>query len=142
MKNIKLCLFLLVVSVCSMSITVAQTPGRASIDAAGNVYDVNGKQIGRITTLGMITDVNGNKVANIDDQGCLVDTIANTNPPRIDKYHSFAKINSQALDQKWTVSTHANGLCKIKDKNGNTIVEAPRTFIKFAPCTINCLTPK
>lgn len=139
MKQLKL-LFIFPTWIVSISLLSAQNKRGSLIDANGNVFDTNGKHIGRITTEGVITNQVGTKVAAIDGQGCLVDTL--TTRRSEDNYYSFSEINADTKDQKWTISVPVDGICKVKDKNGNTIVEVHKNFSQYGACTYNCLAPK
>ena len=142
MMSFKFCF--VVVLICSFSVLdlKAQKHRLPSVDASGNIFDKYGKHIGRIVTDGMLRDSSGIKKASIDRRGCLVDTSVGLNQILPDNYSSRTQIFVQNTDQKWSVSEPIQGICKVKDRNGNTIIEVHKDFLQFTPCVYNCVKEK
>ena len=107
------------------------------IDAAGKVTDQDGKHIGNVTKGGLISDAAGAKVAYVDGKGSLIDASSGKNLGKVGKDGNFvpyASINT------WTVSPANNGICLVKDMEGNVKAEVHETYKHIGACTVHCLS--
>jgi Heavy metal binding domain len=107
------------------------------IDATGKITDASGKHVGNVTKDGVITDATGAKVAYTDGNGSLIDGKTGKNLGKIGKNGNFV---SYSGTETLLVSEPQNGICMVKDKDGNIKAEVHETYKNVGACAVHCMT--
>jgi hypothetical protein len=136
----KICATVIVITL-SMSFSQAQNYKAPKIDASGKITDKNGEHIGNVTTEGVITDQAGAEIAHVDGTGMLIDTKTGKNLGKAEKNGNFVPYLPKP-EEGWTVGPPMNGVCLVKDKDGNVIAEVHESYKQFGACAIHCSSHK
>jgi len=137
LKNI---LLVVLAVVMVMNISQAQNYKAPTIDASGKIADKEGNHIGTVTKEGVITDAMGMKIAYIDAEGSLVDAKTGKKLGKAAQNGNFISADAKTSDEGWIVSAPVNGICLVKDKKGNVIVEVHENYKQYGSCAIYSLT--
>jgi|SRR5882672_8938016 len=124
----------------AINISHGQNYKAPKIDFSGKITDKDGKHIGNVTTAGVITDTMGMKVAYINAEGMLIDEKTGKKLGKAEKNGNFIPVFAETPDKGWSVSTPLNGICMVKDKDGNIKAEVHENYKQFGACAVHCLT--
>ena len=139
MKTLKVVSLVMLMLAFTINISNAQTDYKGhKIDASGKITDKDGSHMGNVTKDGAITDASGKKVAHVDSNGSLIDGTTGKNLGKVGKNGNFVPYSSPA--NEWTVSNPENGVCLVKDKDGNVKAEVHETYKHVGACAVHCLT--
>lgn len=106
------------------------------IDAAGKITDADGKHVGNVTREGVITNSTGDKVAYADGKGSLINAKTGENLGKIGKDGNFVHYSGT---ETWIISAPENGVCLVKDKNGNVKAVVHETYKNIGACAAYCI---
>ena len=139
MKTLKRISLAIITVVFAIQIAQAQTQDYKGhrIDASGKVTDKDGKHIGNVTKDGVISDALGTNIAYVDANGSLIDAMNGKNLGKVGKNGKFVPYSSK---ETWSVSSPENGVCLVRDKDGNVKAEVHETYKNMGACAIHCLT--
>ena len=140
MKTLKTITLAILGVVFAANLSVAQNYKAPKIDAAGKMFDKNGKHIGSVNTKGEVMDTMGTKIAYMDAEGSLVDVKSGKKIGKGEKNGNFVPIFKGTADKKgMTVSAPMNGTCMVKDASGKVVAEVHENYKQFGACAVHCL---
>ena len=136
-NSIRLALLMLAFSI---SVSYAQTDYKGhKIDASGKITDKDGKHVGSLTKEGIVSDASGEKVAHVDANGFFIDAKTGKSLGKVGKNGSFIPYSASPAES-WTIGSPEDGVCLVKDKDGNVKAEVHETYKHVGACAIHCLT--
>lgn len=143
MKTIKSIAMVAIGMMVAASTTFAQNYKAPKIDASGKITDEMGTHIGTISKDGTMMDNMGMKMAYIDAEGSLVDSKTGKKIGKAEKNGNFMYYSKGTSDGKsFSVSTPNNGICEVKDENGNVVLLIHENYKAQAACAYHCAQMK
>ncbi|HEY8934675.1 MAG TPA: heavy metal-binding domain-containing protein [Cyclobacteriaceae bacterium] len=136
----KICIAVIVITT-TINFSMAQNYKAPKIDASGKITDKEGKHVGNVSMEGIITDVAGAEIAHVDAAGMLIDTKTGKKLGKAEKNGNFVPY-LPTPEEGWTVGPPMNGVCLVKDKEGNVIAEVHESYKQFGACAIHCSSHK
>ncbi len=125
--------------VLGLSSAVAQNYKAPKIDAAGMIYDKDGKHIGSVNAKGEVMDTAGTVVATVNGSDELIEVKTGKKLGKAAKNGNYTSYFVKTSDKAWTTSAPANGTCLVKDQKGNVKAEVHENYKQYGACAIHCL---